>query len=659
VTGATARFTRSLATRPFSTLLAPLLIATLAAVSAACGGSSSNTPPTPPAPAVSLPSSVAFGNVGQGTASPPMTVTLTNAGTATLSFSANPSVSGTNAADFTITAMTCSTANALAAGASCSVTLTFKPSTTTTESGSLTFTDNAANSPQSVVLSGTGQVPVAGATVPATLPFGSVVQGVTSGVMTVTLTSSGNIPLNFTATPAISGANAADFLITSATCVVGTPVAANSTCDVAVTFTPSTLTMETASLVFTDNAPNSSQSVALTGTGVAMLNNVVSASVNAGPVPNITPNVNVMFISVTVCEPGTTNCQTIPNIAVDTGSEGLRIMSSVVNPGLSFPQVNATNGNPLASCVSFLDSTFLWGPVQLADVQLGGEKAPMVPIQIIEPPTFASVPSQCSSGGTDVGSVDEFGAFGIIGVGSFRQDCGQSCVTTAVPPSPFVPPYFSCIANSNSCTATTATLLQQMQNPVWMLPAPDNNGVVVQLPQVAATGALTATGSLILGIGTESNNGLGSATLLTTDANGFITTTFNNVAYNESFFDSGSNGLFVLDPSLSNLPNCGSNSGAQGFSCPTNPVTFNVTNSANGTPAASAPASFTITSAVTLFGNNGGLNTAFNNLGGPYGTPPPPTEFDFGLSFFFGRSIFTGIESQPGPGGVLGPYFAY
>jgi len=104
---------------------------------------------------------------------------------------------------------------------------------------------------------------------PASVPFGNIGQFV-SGSMTVTLTNTGQASLGFSTPPAITGANAADFVITDATCVVGTPVAPNNgTCVVEVTFTPSTAVLETASLVFMDNAVPSSQTVPLTGTGVA------------------------------------------------------------------------------------------------------------------------------------------------------------------------------------------------------------------------------------------------------------------------------------------------------------------------------------------------------------------------------------------------------
>ncbi len=97
----------------------------------------------------------------------------------------------------------------------------------------------------------------------------------------------------------------------------------------------------------------------------------------------------------------------------------------------------------------------------------------------------------------------------------------------------------------------------------------DNNGFAIVLPQVGATGAVSVSGSMIFGIGTQSNNGLGSAQAQAANENtGNFNTTFNGVLYSNSYIDSGSNGLFFLDSTTSGLPNCSSSSGITGFYCP-------------------------------------------------------------------------------------------
>src|SRR5229473_8680699 len=111
--------------------------------------------------------------------------------------------------------------------------------------------------------------------------------------------------------------------------------------------------------------------------------NVAPISVNGGPVGNYD---DAAFASVTVCAPGTSSCQTIDGILVDTGSFGLRILSSALT-SVTLPQQKAPDGNPVAECLEFLAS-YTWGPVETADVQIGGEKAKTVPIQVLSDTDF-------------------------------------------------------------------------------------------------------------------------------------------------------------------------------------------------------------------------------------------------------------------------------
>ena len=82
----------------------------------------------------------------------------------------------------------------------------------------------------------------------------------------------------------------------------------------------------------------------------------------------------------------------------------------------------------------------------------------------------------------------------------------------------------------------------------------DNNGLAIVLPQVVATGSAALTGSMIFGIGTQSNNALNGAVAIATDRRGSFTTTFNGKPYPGSFIDSGSNGYYFLDSAPSDCP---------------------------------------------------------------------------------------------------------
>ena len=366
----------------------------------------------------------------------------------------------------------------------------------------------------------------------------------------------------------------------------------------------------------------------------APVNNVLLVQVTPGPTNSFA---NGLFTSVTLCEPGTSTCQTIPDVLVDTGSSGLRILASQLS--LSLPRFAGSDGAPVGECAQFT-STFDWGPVATADVQVAGEKASALPVQILGESSFPAPPSSCTSSGlTENDTVAKLGANGILGIGLARFDCGDSCTSAHFQPGV----YFSC--PSSGCSATPVALQNQVQNPVALL-AQDNNGVLVSLPAISDSGAATVHGSLIFGIGTQSNNALGSARVFTTDAHGEISTTFQGTVHSGTFLDTGSNGIFFLDSAAVGVPDCPGK--ASGFYCPAATQTFQVTN--QGVNGTSAPLTFKIANANSLFSSG---NFAFNDLGGAN-----PGAFDFGLPFFFGRNVFVAIDGQATPAGS-GPFWAY
>ena len=290
-------------------------------------------------------------------------------------------------------------------------------------------------------------------------------------------------------------------------------------------------------------------------TPAAPADNVQAIVVNAGPTDNY---FNGAFTSVTICVPGqSTGCQTIDGVLVDTGSSGLRVLSSALT--LSLPQQAGMSGAPIVECAQFLDG-FTWGPVQTADVKLAGEQASGVPIQVIDERAFPNIPASCSSSGTAEDTLDTLGANAILGIGLFRQDCGLGLRVRRVVESRLllrVPGVLA--ASRRRCRSSTRCRIR------WRCSPADNNGVVIQLPAVAAGGAVSVTGFLIYGIGTQSNNALGSAKVLTVDAIGNITTIFGGQSYPSSFIDSGSNGIYFLDAAASGLPLCPDSSD---FYCP-------------------------------------------------------------------------------------------
>jgi len=362
--------------------------------------------------------------------------------------------------------------------------------------------------------------------------------------------------------------------------------------------------------------------------------NVQPISVNLGPTGNYPDGI---FTSVTVCAPGsTTNCQVVDNVLVDTGSFGLRVVGSALG-SLSLSQ-ETVNGNPLAECFSYLDGTYNWGPVQIADVQISGELARSIPIQVLDD-AFSVIPSATCTG-TPSDTTATLGANGILGLGPVQYDCGSSCTSNI----PAVDQYYQCSTTTpSSCVVTNAALNLQVQNPVSLFAA-DNNGVIVELPAVTSAQA-TVTGSLVFGIGTQSNNGLGSANVVQMDPNSLtFSTNFESASMTDSFIDSGSNGLF-----------CDSNdvlvcSDINNYYCPTSTANLSAINS--GT-SGSASVSFSVLSADVLFASG---DAALPGLAGT--NDGTFTSFDWGLPFFFGRNVYTSIERKTAPGGTT-PYWAY
>ena len=275
-------------------------------------------------------------------------------------------------------------------------------------------------------------------------------------------------------------------------------------------------------------------------------------------------------------------------------------------------------------------------------VTLGGLTAAGLPLHVMADGSAGRAPSSCSSTGSAENTPSSFGANGVLGLATDLFDCGDYC-TSGAPEAA----YYAC-ASPGSCVPVDAPLDAQVPNPVARLPV-DNNGTVLELPQVPLAGAPGAEGRLVLGIGTRANNALGSATVLALSDTGSITTKYGTRDYATSFLDSGTNALAFNDASI---PACPSSSGAAGFLCPPSPLMLDAANSGagGGTPA---PVSFALSSADTLLAVAD--NWAFSDIGEP---GLDATTFDWGLPFYFGRRVFTALSGASTPGGA-GPFVAY
>jgi hypothetical protein len=194
------------------------------------------------------PTSLSFGNLAVGTNSPTKTVTLTNSGSGAL-----PITSITASGDFSQT-NNCS--SSLGAGKSCTVTVTFSPTSVASITGALTFSDGAASSPQLVKLTGAGIAPLTFSPTSLTLP--SVAVGSTSSA-TLTVTNKQLTAIS------LSPAASSDYSI-AGTGTCGSSLAAGAHCTIVVNFTPQYKGSIKGALAITTNGAFSPMIVGLTGT---------------------------------------------------------------------------------------------------------------------------------------------------------------------------------------------------------------------------------------------------------------------------------------------------------------------------------------------------------------------------------------------------------
>lgn len=377
-----------------------------------------------------------------------------------------------------------------------------------------------------------------------------------------------------------------------------------------------------------------------TSTGTTDETNALDVVVDHGP--EGMDYLNGIFASVTLCVPGTSTCQTLDHLLVDTGSVGVRVLESKLT--LALPAVAATSGGAVAECTPFMDGT-AWGPIKQAEVRLGQKTANSLSIQAIGVSTFR-MPSSCT--GTPITDFESLGANGILGVGVYLQDCGSACQVSGRK-NPGL--YYAC--SSTACSTTAVALAQQVSHPVAAFSS-DNNGVIIQLPSIASSGAVSVSGRMLFGIGTRSNNALGSSSVLPLDANGYVTTTYpvGGSAYS-SFLDSGSNAVFFLDATTSKIATCAGM--LEDFYCPGS--TLHLTALLSGTSGTGATVSFSVANAASFSASD----YAFDDLAGPMPSLSSDASmpgFDWGLPFFFGRNVATSIEQQETPAGT-GPYFAF
>jgi len=376
--------------------------------------------------------------------------------------------------------------------------------------------------------------------------------------------------------------------------------------------------------------------------------NSMTLTVEAGPAAG-SGGINHAYVTVKVCEHASTSCANIDHVLVDTGSWGLRLVGSVLaaNSVALGAETDSSNRN-IQECAPF-GAGKTWGPVALADVTLAGEIASNLPVQIMDDTgASAPLPATCGDASMLINSVAGFDANGVLGVGVFAHDCGEACVNAATP----MPVYYGCSSGSAGvCTAENVVLEAQVTNPVALFAA-DNNGIIVELPNLQnANGDATVQGTLIFGLGTQSNNTLPviGLSVLGTDSNGDFTATYNGQStVLPSWIDSGADAYLFDDPSIAV---CAGATIFVGYYCPAPaPLSLFTVNTGVGANNASSTVQFALQDPTTFAAGA----VALIDLGGGGGA----ARFVWGMPYFYGRSIYVGIEGRAA-GSYTGSYFAY
>ena len=210
-------------------------------------------------PYTTSPTSLAFGNQYVDEASAALLVTVKNVSTAAVPIK-SIALTGTNYGQFSRTT-TCGTS--VAVGASCTISIMFKPTATGAMSAILNVNAGGADGTQPVALTGTG-VAAPYTTLPTSLAFGSVPHGTSSVAQSVTVTNTGTAAVPITSIT-ITGPNRTQFVKTK-TC--GASLAAGKHCTISVTYTPTTTGAMTATLNVNAGGGDGTQTVALAGTGI-------------------------------------------------------------------------------------------------------------------------------------------------------------------------------------------------------------------------------------------------------------------------------------------------------------------------------------------------------------------------------------------------------
>ncbi len=340
--------------------------------------------------------------------------------------------------------------------------------------------------------------------------------------------------------------------------------------------------------------------------------NQMRIDVGGGAIENYS---NIPLVSVTICQPGTDNCQTVNRIELDTGSVGLRLFSSLTKK-LNLPAIKGPANQNIFECTSYGGGDSYWGPIRRADVKLGQEVASNVRIQ-----TWQNVPNGVScpimAAQPEAGQIN-----GILGVSFAHDDCAdvgtdKNCGENAA----FH--YYKCIGSR--CSPLNNATSLAVSNPVLGLPH-DNNGYVIDFPAVPAP-RNSIVGTIAFGLNSRKDNELGPAAAheLPVPANGWFHLKYHGQIY-PSRFDTGADTYDF--PAKFGLPMCD-------YLCPDQPTTIHLSVL---TGDKINPFNIEITSPEEIL-NDSNVQVVPDMANLLLGSP-----FLMGMPFFYGKRVFFGLD---------------
>lgn len=449
------------------------------------------------------PSTLTWGKVTFGNTGAPKTVTLTNTGTTAINFT-GISITGADAGDYYVSAVTCP--SSLAASSSCTASVYFEPMAAGTRAATLNFNDDAGNSPQTIALSGTGVATTSGTVTitPTRLTFPQTNMGSTSGAMTANLMNAGTTSISLSGI-SFQGTNASDFQKSSTNC--GASLAPSTGCAVNVVFAPSTSGTLTATLSFSDTASNSPQGIPLTGVGTDTAAGTATA----------TPS-TVNFGSVAVDLSSGTHGVTLTNNGTSTiGISGLSITGT---NAVDFSETSNTCGANLGAgktCVINLIFAPTATGTRSATLNIAdgaGNSPQTVALTGTGTPaptaTVAISPSSQAWGAQTIGVVAPSKTFTLTSGGSGSVSF-SSIALSGTDPGDFSITGNTCgttLAQSSSCTVTVAFKASAVGNRVALLSVTDNAIASPQTAEVSGAGSYSAaqTASVTVDFGSRSGS---------------------------------------------------------------------------------------------------------------------------------------------------------